>query len=341
MPIFETKPRVLVTRAIFPAVLEHLSACCEVESNQDDALWGPAELVERLQGKVGVLTTSSEAISADMLRQCPDLRMVANMAVGFNNFDLPAMTQAGVLGTNTPDVLTESTADFGFALLMATARRITESEHFLRSGQWNRWRYDLFAGAEIHGSTLGIIGMGRIGQGIARRAHFGFGMQVLYHNRSKLDDRTEAALGATYVSKEALLKTADHVLLVVPYSADSHHTIGAPELALMKPTATLVNIARCGVVDDAALAEALRERRIAAAGLDVFEGEPTVHPGLLQAPNVVLTPHIASATIATRTAMAQLAVDNLIAFLVNGRALTAVNELLNQWPAAKVAKEIP
>ncbi len=320
-----SKPRVLVTRAIFPAVLAHLEAHCEVESNQDDDAWGAAEIVRRLQGKVGVLTTSSEPITAALVAQCPDLRIAANMAVGYNNFDLPAMTAAGVLGTNTPDVLTESTADFGFALLMATARRICESEHYLRAGKWHRWRYDLFAGAEVHGSTIGIIGMGRIGQGIARRAHLGFGMRVVYHNRSRLDDRTEAALGATYLSKEDLLKTADHVMLVLPYSPASHHTIGAAELALMKPTATLVNIARGGVVDDVALATALRERRIAAAGLDVYEGEPSVHPALLDVPNVVLTPHIASGTIGTRTAMAQMAVDNLIAYLVDGQALTPLN----------------
>ena len=218
-------------------------------------------------------------------------------------------------------MLTETTADFGFALLMATARRICESEHYLRAGKWHRWSYDLFAGAEVHGSTIGIIGMGRIGQGIARRAHLGFGMRVVYHNRSRLDNRTEAALGATYLSKEDLLKTADHVMLVVPYSPASHHTIGASELAMMKPTATLVNIARGGVVDDVAL----RERRIAAAGLDVYEGEPTVNPALLDVPNVVLTPHIASGTIGTRTAMAQMAVDNLIAYLVDGQALTPLN----------------
>ena len=325
MSTSEPKPRVLVTRAIFPEVLAQLSAHFDVESNQDDTYWAPVELVSRLQGKAGVLTTPSEGISAELLRQCPDLRIVANMAVGYNNFDLPAMTQAGVLGTNTPDVLTESTADFGFALLMATARRITESERFLRAGQWGRWRYDLFAGAEVHGSTLGIIGMGRIGQGIARRAHFGFGMRVVYHNRTRLEPQAEAALGATYLTKEALLQAADHVLLVVPYSAASHHTIGAPELALMKPTATLINIARGGVVDDAALAHALHSGRIAAAGLDVFEGEPTVHPGLLDVPNVVLTPHIASATVDTRRAMAQLTVDNLIAYLVNGHALNPLN----------------
>ena len=211
------------------------------------------------------------------------------------------------------------------ALLMATARRITESEHFLRAGQWKKWRYDMFSGSDIHGSTLGIIGMGRIGQGIARRGALGFGMKVIYHNRSRLDAALEAECKASYAGKEELLKTADHVVLVVPYSPASHHTIGAAELALMKPTATLVNIARGGIVDDAALAVALRERRIAAAGLDVFEGEPQVHPDLLTVPNVVLTPHIASATVPTRRAMADLAVDNLIGFLVDGKPVTPLN----------------
>ena len=251
------------------------------------------------------------------------------MAVGFNNFDVDALTAHGVLATNAPGVLAEPTADFGFALLMATARRITESEHFLRAGQWKKWSYDMFSGSDIHGSTLGIIGMGRIGQGIARRGAHGFGMKVVYHNRSRLDAATEAACGATYVGKEELLRTADHVVLVVPYSAASHHTIGAAELALMKPTATLINIARGGIVDDAALAAALRSKQIAAAGLDVFEGEPTVHPDLLTVPNVVLTPHIASATVPTRRAMAELAADNLVGYLVNGKALTPINTLPN------------
>ncbi len=222
-------------------------------------------------------------------------------------------------------MLTETTADFGFALLMATARRVTESEHFLRAGKWQRWSYDMFSGSDIHGSTLGIIGMGRIGQGIARRGAHGFGMQVIYHNRSRLDASAEAQCKATYVSKQKLLVRADHVVLVVPYSAESHHTIGAAELALMKPTATLINIARGGIVDDAALALALQQRRIAAAGLDVFEGEPKVHPDLLACTNVVLTPHIASATVPTRLAMANLAADNLIAFLVDGKAVTPLN----------------
>ncbi|RYZ06583.1 MAG: D-glycerate dehydrogenase, partial [Comamonadaceae bacterium] len=266
---------------------------------------------------------------------CPDLKICANMSVGYNNFDVDAMTAQSVLGTNAPDVLTETTADFGFALLMATARRIAESEHFLRAGHWTKWAYDMFSGSDIHGSTLGIIGMGRIGQGIAKRGAHGFGMKVIYHNRSRLDAALETECKASYVSKEELLQTADHVVLVVPYSPASHHTIGAAELALMKPSATLINIARGGIVDDAALAVALREKRIAAAGLDVFEGEPKVHPDLLTVPNVVLTPHIASATVPTRRAMAELAADNLIDFLTQGRARTPVNPaVLSAAPAA-------
>ncbi|MEJ8825241.1 D-glycerate dehydrogenase [Variovorax humicola] len=327
-----SKPKVLVARAIFPETIARLEAHFEVESNQTDAAWSKADFIARMQGKQGVFTTGTERIDGELLDACPELKICANMAVGYNNFDVDAMTAHGVLGTNAPDVLTETTADFGFALLMATARRIAESEHFLRAGQWTKWAYDMFSGSDIHGSTLGIIGMGRIGQGIAKRGAHGFGMKVIYHNRSRLDASQEAECKASYVSKEELLKTADHVVLVVPYSPASHHTIGAAEIALMKPTATLINIARGGIVDDAALAVALRERRIAAAGLDVFEGEPKVHPDLLTVSNVVLTPHIASATVPTRRAMADLATDNLIGFLTQGKALTPVN------PAVLTAK---
>ena len=319
------KPSILVARAIFPEVLQQLQQVFDVDSNQDDGVMAPAELHARMKGKVGALTTGSERIDGALLAACPGLKIVANMAVGYNNFDVQAMTQAGVLATNTPDVLTETTADFGFALLMATARRVSESEHFLRAGKWTQWSYDMFAGAEVHGSTVGIIGMGRIGQGIARRAAHGFGMQVLYHNRSRLAPELETQCRARYVDKATLLREADHVVLVLPYSAQSHHTIGAAELAQMKPTATLVNIARGGIVDDAALANALKERRIAAAGLDVFEGEPRVHPELLAVPNVVLTPHIASATVKTRMAMAQLAADNLMDYLLRGQTRTPIN----------------
>jgi len=317
-------PKILVARAIFPETIERLSQHFEVESNQSDESWSKEQLIAKLKGKQGAFTTGSERIDAEVLDACPDLKICANMAVGYNNFDVDAMAAHGVLGTNAPDVLTETTADFGFALLMATARRITESEHFLRAGKWQKWSFDMFAGSDIHGSTLGIIGMGRIGQGIAKRGAHGFGMKVVYHNRSRLDAALEAECKASYVSKEELLKTADHVVLVVPYSPASHHTIGAAELALMKPTATLVNIARGGIVDDEALALALREKRIAAAGLDVFEGEPKVHPDLLTVPNVVLTPHIASATVPTRRAMADLAADNLIAWFSGKGPLTPV-----------------
>jgi gluconate 2-dehydrogenase len=319
------KPGILIARAVFPQVIERLEQHFDVLANQDDAVWTSAQLIARLQGRSGLFCTASEQIDAAVLQACARLRICANMAVGYNNFDLEAMTAHGVLATNAPGVLTETTADFGFALLMATARRVCESEHFLRSGQWTRWRYDMFAGADIHGSTLGIIGMGRIGQGIARRGSMGFGMRVLYHNRTPLDAATEAACGATYATKDEVLSNSDHVVLVLPYSAQSHHTIGASELARMKPTATLVNIARGGIVDDAALADALREGRIAAAGLDVFEGEPKVHPALLRLSNVVLTPHIASASTPTRLAMADLAADNLIAYLTRGELVTPLN----------------
>lgn len=320
-----SKPRILVARAVFPEVITRLSQYFDVESNQADETWSKTQLTERLHDKAGAFTTGSDRIDAEVLAACPQLRICANMAVGYNNFDLDAMTARGVLATNTPDVLTETTADFGFALLMATARRVTESEHYLRAGKWTKWSYDMFAGSDIHGATLGILGMGRIGQGIARRGAHGFGMNVIYHNRSRLDAATEAECKARYVSKEELLKTADHLVLVLPYSAASHHAIGAAELAQMKPTATLVNIARGGIVDDAALAQALRDRRIAAAGLDVFEGEPKVHPDLLTVPNVVLTPHIASASVPTRLAMANLAADNLIEFFTRHKALTPLN----------------
>jgi len=319
------KPKILVARAVFPETIQRLSQHFEVESNQADETWSKAELTARLRDKDGAFTTGSDRIDGEVLAACPQLKICANMAVGYNNFDLDAMTARGVLGTNTPDVLTETTADFGFALMMATARRMAESEHFLRAGKWTKWSYDMFAGSDIHGATLGILGMGRIGQGIARRGAHGFGMNVIYHNRSRLDAATEAECKARYVSKEELLKTADHLVLVLPYSAASHHAIGAAELAQMKPTATLVNIARGGIVDDAALAQALRDKRIAAAGLDVFEGEPKVHPDLLAVPNVVLTPHIASSSVPTRKAMANLAADNLIEFFTRNKALTPLN----------------
>ncbi|WP_042261135.1 2-hydroxyacid dehydrogenase [Paraburkholderia heleia] len=307
--------KILVARPIFSDVIDRLKQYFEVDWNNGEAL-APEALHQRLADKDGALT-AGDPIGAAALAAAPRLRVVSNMAVGYNNFDMAALNAANVLGTNTPDVLNETTADFGWALMMAAARRVTESEHFLRAGKWDKWSFDAFLGTDIHGTTLGVIGMGRIGQALARRAR-GFDMRVVYHNRSRVAPEIERELNAEYLSKEALLRQADHVVLVLPYTAQNHHTIGAAELALMKPTATLTNIARGGIVDDAALAHALRTRQIAAAGLDVFEGEPRVHPALLEVENVVLTPHIASASEATRRAMANLAADNLIAALGEG-----------------------
>ena len=309
------KPSILVARAIFPEVVERLRQHFDVEDNQNDDIYSPEQLAARLKGKHGLFSTLSERVDPQLLAACPDLKAVCNMAVGYNNIDVDAATQAGVMVTNTPDVLNETTADFGWALLMAAARRITESEQWLRAGQWQKWRYDSFVGADLHGSTLGVLGMGRIGQAIARRST-GFGMKVIYHNRSRLAPELEAqANNARYVGREELLREADHVMLVMPYSPALHHTIGQAEIALMKPTAILVNIARGGIVDDAALIAALRAGRIAGAGLDVYENEPAFNPGFLELSNVVLTPHIASASTRTRLAMANCAADNLIAAL--------------------------
>ncbi|HEX2542561.1 MAG TPA: D-glycerate dehydrogenase [Caldimonas sp.] len=307
------KPAVLVCRRVFPEILERLGRYFEVEANQADDEWTREEQIVRLQGKAGAFITSTNPIDRTVLERCPDLRAVCSMSVGYNNVDVAACTEYGVLVSNAPDVLTETTADFGFALMMAAARRITESEHFLRRGEWKKWSIDMFIGADLYRSTLGVLGMGRIGQAVARRGARGFDMPVLYHNRSRLSPAVEAEIGARYVDKQTLFREVDHLVIVVPYTPQSHHTVAAAELALMKRTATLVNIARGGIVDDVALAAALREGRLAAAGLDVFESEPEVHPDLLALSNVVLTPHIASASLPTRQRMANLAVDNLVA----------------------------
>ena len=328
-----SKPKLLVARRVFDETLSRLSEHFDVVANQADTVFKPDELAAKLAGCQAAFITGSERIDEALLATCPDLRMVATMFVGYNNIDVAACTRRGVLASYAPDVLTETTADLGFALVLATARRLGEGERFIREGRWNAWTIDLLAGFDVHGSTLGILGMGRIGQAIARRGVLGFGMKVVYHNRSRLEASAEAALGgARWVSKDELLAQADHLVIVVPYSPQTHHAIGAAELARMKPTATLINIARGGVVDDAALAQALARRTIAAAGLDVFEGEPQVHPALLEVPNIVLAPHVGSATVATRRAMADRAVTNLIEAFAGRRPPTPINaELWPQW----------
>ncbi len=316
-----TRPSLLVTRRVFPEVIAHLETMFDVDDNPEDALWSPAELRDRAASKDALYVVASDKVDEALLEACPRLRMVATGSVGYNHVDVAACARRGIVVTNTPDVLTEATADMGFALLMAAARRVTESERWLRQGHWQRWAWDQFLGADMYGATLGIIGMGRIGSAIARRAR-GFDMKLLYANRSVAAN--EAELGATRVSREELLARSDHVVLVLPYSAQTHHTIGAAQLALMKPTATLVNIARGGIVDDQALAAALREGRLAAAGLDVYENEPALAPELLALDNIVLTPHIGSATRSSRLGMAMLAARNLTEVFSGRAALTPV-----------------
>lgn len=306
-----SRPRLLITRKVFPEVVEFLGERFDVEANLADEPWSREELLARVRDKDALFVVTSDRIDQALLDAAPNVRIVATGSVGYNHIDLAACAARGVLVTNTPDVLTEATADMAWALLMAAARRVCESERWLRDGRWNRWGWDQFLGQDIHGATLGIVGMGRIGSAVARRAR-GFGMRVLYCNRSAAAN--EAELGAIRRPLDDLLREADHVVLVVPYSPQTHHLIGSAELARMKPTATLVNIARGGIVDDAALVEALREGRIAAAGLDVYENEPALNPGLLTLSNVALTPHIGSATRSSRVGMAMLAASNLAAW---------------------------
>ena len=311
------KPRLLVTRRVFDEVLTRLGTVFDIESNQDDAEWDVETLMARVADKDALYTVASDSVPAAVIEAAPRLKIIATGSVGFNHIDLATCARRGIVVTNTPDVLTEATADMAWALLMATARRVTESERWLREGQWNRWAWEQFLGADVHGATLGLLGMGRIGSAIARRAR-GFDMRILYANRSAAANAAE--LGASRVDRDRLLAESDHLVLVLPYSAQTHHTIGADELARMKPTATLINIARGGIVDDRALAAALQAGTIAAAGLDVYEGEPEIVPELLAQRQVVLTPHIGSATRRSRLAMAMLAAENLLAFTA-GQAL--------------------
>ncbi len=319
------KPKILVTRAIFPEVIDRLARDFEVDYHDRDAALPPEQIAARLADKDGAITLLSDRIDAAALAGAKKLKAVCNVAVGYNNFDLPAITQAGVMATNTPAVLNETTADTAWALLLATARRIVSADKWVRAGQWTGWKFhDDWFGNDVHHATLSILGMGRIGQAVARRAA-GFEMNVIYHNRSRLPAEQEQACNARWVEKDALLREADFLVLLLPYSPAAHHAIGAAELALMKPTAHLINIARGGIVDDGALIEALQQKRIAGAGMDVFENEPMLDPRFFDLDNVVLTPHIGSSTRATRLAMASLAADNLTAALQGRRPPNLLN----------------
>jgi gluconate 2-dehydrogenase len=318
------KPKVLVTREVFDETLAFLARDCEVDPNQDDRALDPEALAGRLADKDGVMCALTDRIDAKLLARCPKLKAVANIAVGYNNIDLAACTVRGVMATNTPGVLDDSTADLAWALMLGAARRLTELERRVRAGEWTGWRLKQWLGVDVHHATLGIFGLGRIGQAIARRAA-GFEMKVLYHNRQRVAPEIERRCNARYASKEELLRQSDFVVLQVPYSPETHHMIGARELSLMKPTAILINSTRGGVVDDGALIAALRSGVIRAAGLDVFENEPRLNPGFLQLDNVVLMPHIGSSTEATRRAMAMTAARNLVAALAGAAPPNLLN----------------
>jgi lactate dehydrogenase-like 2-hydroxyacid dehydrogenase len=316
-----SRPRLLVTRKVFPEVIEALAGRFDLEANQDDAPWSREALLERVRDRQALFVVGSDRIDRELLAAAPSLRIVATGTVGYNHIDVRACHARGVLVTHTPGVLDQATADMAWALLLAAARRLGEAGRWLRAGHWKGWAWDQFLGQDVFGSTLGIVGMGRIGSAIARRAR-GFEMRVLYCNRSAAANAGE--LGAQRRDLESLLREADHVVLVVPYSAQTHHLIGERELGWMKPGATLVNIARGGIVDDAALARALRERRIFAAGLDVYENEPALNRALLEPPNAVLAPHLGSATRSARVAMAGLAARNLLSWAAGEGPLTPV-----------------
>jgi gluconate 2-dehydrogenase len=317
--------KILVTRGIFPEVVDTLSQRFDVEHNAEDRPWTPDELAARLQGKSGAMATVMDKFDESVLARAPDLKVISNIAVGYNNIDLAAATRRGIRVTNTPGVLDDTTADLTWSLLMAAARRIAEGDQHVRAGDWKiAFGVQYFLGQDIHHATLGVIGMGRIGQAIAKRAT-GFDMRVLYNNRSRIPEADEKRLNATWVEREQLLRESDFVVVMAPYSAATHHLIGAAEIAQMKPTAILVNSARGGVVDDAALVAALQATRIAGAGLDVFEGEPKLHPGYLELDNVVLTPHIGSASRATRIVMCNTAAANMTAVLEGREPANPVN----------------
>lgn len=318
------KPKILVTREVFDETLAFLATHCEVESNQQDVALTPETLAQKLADKDGVVCCLTDRIDAKLIGSCPKLKAVANIAVGYNNIDLAVCTARGVMATNTPGVLDDSTADLAWALMLGAARRLTELERRVRGGEWKGWRLKQWLGVDVHHATLGIFGMGRIGQAIARRAA-GFEMKVLYQNRQRVASDIEQRINAIYVSKDELLRQSDFVVLQVPYSPETHHLIGAKELKLMKPTAILVNSTRGGVVDDAALVAALKSGVIRAAGLDVFENEPSLNPGFLELDNVVLMPHIGSSTEATRRAMAMTAAENLVAALTGGTPPNLLN----------------
>jgi len=316
-------PKVFITRPLPVQVVEQVAARCEVKVHTEDAPLDAMKLAEACREIEGLMSCGAR-VGEDVLEQAPRLRVIANVAVGYDNIDVAACTRRRIVVTNTPDVLTETTADLCFALLMAVARRIVECDRYAREGHWHYWKWGYFWGADLFGKTLGVYGLGRIGKAVARRAR-GFSMRILYYDFVRHSPALEQELGVQFVDRETLLRESDFLTLHVPFIPETHHLISVRELAMLKPTAFLINAARGKVVDETALVEALQSRRIAGAGLDVFEQEPHIHPTLLTLPNVVLTPHVGSATSETRLAMATLAAENLLAALEGRRPPNPVN----------------
>ncbi len=320
-----SKPKVFVTQNIPQAGLDLLMKECEVFVNTEDRVLSKAEIMEQLKGMDGMLCLLTDEIDGEIMDAEPNLKVISNYAVGFNNINVDEATKRGIPITNTPGVLTETTADFAWTLLMGIARRLVEADKFTRAGKFKGWRPRLLLGSDIYGKTIGIVGMGRIGQAMARRAK-GFNMNILYYDEYRPDAKLEKELGITYVPFDELLQKSDYVSIHVPLMESTHHFIGERELKLMKKSAYLINSARGPIVDEKALVKALKEKEIAGAGLDVFEDEPELAPGLAELDNVVIAPHIASATVETRSKMATMAAEGCLSVLKGEKPVNLVNE---------------
>jgi lactate dehydrogenase-like 2-hydroxyacid dehydrogenase len=318
------KPRVFVSRMIPQEGLDLVLAACDAEVNADDKPLSQAELIGKVKGKDGLLCLLTDEISDAILSASPQLKVVSNIAVGYDNIDVPAATRRKVIITNTPGVLDDTTADFTWCLLLASARRLGEAERYTRAGKYTGWGIMLLCGEDVFGKTLGICGLGRIGRGVAKRAK-GFEMRILYTDAVRAPAAVERDLGAQFVDKETLFREADFVTLHVPLLPETHHYASVNELKLMKKTAHLINASRGPVVDETALLRALREHWIAGAGLDVYEHEPHMTPGLTELDNVILAPHIASASVETRMKMAVMAATNMVEALQGRRPPNIVN----------------
>ncbi|RME84691.1 MAG: D-glycerate dehydrogenase, partial [Planctomycetota bacterium] len=316
--------KVYVTRKLPEKALKMLDGKVEWSVNPEDRVLTKEELIQNGKDCDGILCLLTDPIDQEIMEKCPKVKIFSNYAVGYNNIDVEEATRRGIMVTNTPGVLTETTADFAFALLMAIARRIVEADHFLRAGKFKGWAPMLFLGQDVHNRTLGILGMGRIGQAVARKGRFGFNMNILYYDAHR-NEKVEKELDANFCSPEELFAQSDFVSIHLPLTKETHHFVNADLLGRMKETACLINTARGPIVDEEALVKVLKEKKIFGAALDVFEKEPEVHPGLLDLENVILVPHLASASVETRTKMAVMAVENLLAGLEGKRPPCIVN----------------